>query len=55
MLIEFGRKGTTFLSNTDVSGVVFCYFFKKSRSLFQCVLFILKNINTFVQKNSHNC
>ena len=48
MLLEFGRKGTTFLSNTDVLDVVFCYFFKKYRSFSQCSFFLLKNISTFV-------
>ncbi len=28
MLIEFGRKGTTFLPNTGILCPVFCYFFK---------------------------
>ncbi len=48
MLLEFGRKGTTFLSNTDVLDAVFCYFFKKYSSFFQCSFFLLKNISTFV-------
>ena len=29
MLIEFGRKGTTFLLNMSVSGAVFLIFFEK--------------------------
>ena len=55
MLIEFGRKDTTFLPNTDVLGAVFCYFLKKCLPLWLWFLFLLKNIHTFVEVKCYNC
>ena len=55
MLIEFGRKGTTFLSNTDILGLVFCSFFKNKSICGDGFFSHIKKNSTFALVNSMFC